>query len=209
MPYNMMVEQLSSNALETSANTTMSSSTVEREHVFEIQIAAVLSPPCLNKKTPWECHNWVNGTLLRNTSGARLTGSVVRRVDLYSGQAIFTDLAIVDAPPGDYKILFYVANATEAQFQGRTRPNLGFQTPGDYKQMPEEERVATLAEIELQRAAAQRELNLISPTKYQMVQYQTKIKKLDARLAEISKSFIPKYLSTGSWPVRTFFMLNG
>jgi hypothetical protein len=209
MPYNMMVEQLSSNALETSANTTMSSSTVEREHVFEIQIAAVLSPPCLNKKTPWECHNWVNGTLLRNTSGARLTGSVVRRVDLYSGQAIFTDLAIVDAPPGDYKILFYVANATEAQFQGRTRPNLGFQTPGDYKQMPEEERVATLAELELQRAAAQRELNLISPTKYQMVQYQTKIKKLDARLAEISKSFIPKYLSTGSWPVRTFFMLNG
>lgn len=58
------------------------------------------------------------------------------------------------------------------------------------KQMPEEERVATLAELERQRDAATKELNMIPPTKYQLVQYQTQIKKLEARLAEIEKAII-------------------
>jgi hypothetical protein len=58
------------------------------------------------------------------------------------------------------------------------------------KQMPEEERVATLAELERQRDAATRELNLIPPTKHQLIQYQTQIKKLEARLAEIEKAII-------------------
>jgi len=58
------------------------------------------------------------------------------------------------------------------------------------KQMPEEERLSTLAELERQRDAATRELNLIPPTKHQLVQYQTQIKKLDTRLAEIEKAII-------------------
>jgi len=105
-------------------------SLLEKEHVFEIQIAAVLSPPCLKPNAPWECHNWVSGSLVRNTTGPRLNGTVVTRIDILSGQAVFTDLAIVDAPPGFYKILFYVANSTMAHFQGRTSLNLGMQLPG-------------------------------------------------------------------------------
>mmetsp|Transcript_58588 Transcript_58588/g.94642 ORF Transcript_58588/g.94642 Transcript_58588/m.94642 type:complete len:329 (+) Transcript_58588:80-1066(+) len=58
------------------------------------------------------------------------------------------------------------------------------------KQMPEEERVTTLAELECQREAATRELNLIPPTKHQLIQYQTQIKKLETRLAEIEKAII-------------------
>ena len=58
------------------------------------------------------------------------------------------------------------------------------------KQMPEEERLSTLAELERQRDAATRELNLIPPTKHQLVQYQTQIKKLETRLAEIEKAII-------------------
>jgi hypothetical protein len=54
--------------------------------------------------------------------------------------------------------------------------------------MPEEERVATLAELERQRNAATRELNLIPPTKHQLIQYKTQIKKLEIRLAEIEKA---------------------
>ena len=61
---------------------------------------------------------------------------------------------------------------------------------GGPKQMPEAERVATLAELERQRDAATRELNLIPPTKHQLVQYQTQIKKLEARLAEIEKAIV-------------------
>ena len=45
--------------------------------------------------------------------------------------------------------------------------------------MPEEERLSTLAELERQRDAATKELNMIPPTKYQLVQYQTQIKKLE------------------------------
>ena len=59
------------------------------------------------------------------------------------------------------------------------------------KQMPEEERLSTLAELERQRDAATKELNMIPPTKYQLVQYQTQIKKLETRLAEIEKAIIP------------------
>lgn len=58
------------------------------------------------------------------------------------------------------------------------------------KQMPEEERLTTLAELERQRDAATRELNLIPPTKHQLVQYQTQIKQLETRLAEIEKAII-------------------
>jgi hypothetical protein len=92
---------------------------LEKEHVFEIEIAAVLSPPCLNYDSPWQCHTWINGTLVRNTTGPRLTGAVVSRIDILTGQATFTDLSIVDAVPGMYKVLFYVANATVAHFQGK------------------------------------------------------------------------------------------
>jgi hypothetical protein len=92
---------------------------LEKEHVFEIEIAAVLSPPCLNYDSPWQCHTWINGTLVRNTTGPRLTGAVMSRIDILTGLATFTDLAIVDAAPGMYKVLFYVANATVAHFQGK------------------------------------------------------------------------------------------
>ena len=95
---------------------------LEKEHVFEIQVAAVLSPPCLNYDSPWQCHTWQNGSLVRSTTGPRLTGAVVSTVDILTGQATFTDLTIVDATPGMYKILFYVANATVAHFQGKIHP---------------------------------------------------------------------------------------
>jgi len=58
------------------------------------------------------------------------------------------------------------------------------------KQMPEEERVSTLAELERQRDAALKELNMIPPTKHQLVQYQMQLKKLETRLAEIEKAII-------------------
>jgi len=103
---------------------------LEKEHVFEMTIAAVLSPPCLMPDAPWECHTWINGSFLRNTTGPRLTGAIMSSIDILSGQAVFTDLAIVDAPLGLYTILFYVANSTVAHFQGRTSLNLGMQIPG-------------------------------------------------------------------------------
>jgi len=56
--------------------------------------------------------------------------------------------------------------------------------------MPEEERVSTLAELEKQKAAALKELNLIPPSKHQLHAYKTQIQGLEKKLAEIEKAII-------------------
>eukprot|EP00286_Rhodomonas_abbreviata_P005108 CAMPEP_0181326456 /NCGR_PEP_ID=MMETSP1101-20121128/21506_1 /TAXON_ID=46948 /ORGANISM="Rhodomonas abbreviata, Strain Caron Lab Isolate" /LENGTH=346 /DNA_ID=CAMNT_0023434907 /DNA_START=22 /DNA_END=1060 /DNA_ORIENTATION=- len=56
--------------------------------------------------------------------------------------------------------------------------------------MPEEERVATLKELEAQKAAALKEMNSIPPSKIQLAAYQSQIKKLETRMAEIEKAIL-------------------
>lgn len=85
---------------------------------------------------------------------------------------------------------YLIERKIEMEIDKKMKEDAEIEARGERKQMPEDERVAMLAELERQRDAATRELNLIPPTKHQLVQYQTQIKKLEARLAEIEKAII-------------------
>ena len=61
---------------------------------------------------------------------------------------------------------------------------------GGPKAMPEEERLATLTELNNQKKAALHELNCIPISKTQLPVYQAQIKKLEARLTEIDNAVI-------------------
>lgn len=105
------------------------------------------------------------------------------------GKTLSTNEAIKAKPAGQMP-KYLIERKMEAEVDQMMKAEAERERNAGPKQMPEEERVATLAELERQRAAAQTELNLIPPTKHQLVQYQTQIKKLDARLAEIEKAII-------------------
>ena len=115
---------------------------LEKELVFEALVAAVLSPPCFQYSSPWTCQTWTNGsmvynkTLLGGSESRRLAGRTVVPIDILSGQATFTDLRLVNCQPGEYKILFYISNATVTHFQGRTSRMTGFQTPDGFPDRP-------------------------------------------------------------------------
>eukprot|EP00961_Rhodomonas_salina_P128241 1728022-Rhodomonas_salina.1 len=56
--------------------------------------------------------------------------------------------------------------------------------------MPEEERLATLKELETQKSAALKELNMIPPSKVELAAYKAQVKKLETRLAEIENAIL-------------------
>lgn len=67
-------------------------------------------------ETPWLCINSLDlspSAPYLNSSGAS------RPVDLQTGVAIFTDLALQNALPGPYQIIFFASNLDRAGFRGR------------------------------------------------------------------------------------------
>jgi hypothetical protein len=54
--------------------------------------------------------------------------------------------------------------------------------------MPEEERLSTLAELQKQKEAALKELNMIPPSKHQLLANKALISKLEIKLSEIDKA---------------------
>jgi len=78
----------------------------EIEHAANVRIKVALSPPCVTPSSPWEC----NAT--SNSSG--LSGALEAKVDMLTGRATFTNLAILTAPPGRLSLLFSLVPGDEA-----------------------------------------------------------------------------------------------